>query len=71
VFLLELVIIIAVEGMRLVATKKPTKLRKLGFLRRKWDLPGTPMFPVEIIFPQRVMDGMREESSCINSGLFG
>jgi hypothetical protein len=51
VFLLELVIIIAVEGMRLVATKKPIKLRKLGFLRREWDLPGTPTVPVEIVFP--------------------
>jgi len=56
VFLLELVIIIAVEGMRLVATKKPTKLRKLGFLRRKWDLPGTPTVPVEIALPLRWYD---------------
>jgi len=56
VFLLELVIIIAVEGMRLVATKKPTKLRKLGFLRRKWDLPGTPTVPVEIVVPLRRYD---------------
>jgi len=56
VFLLELVIIIAVEGMRLVATKKPTKLRKLGFLRRKWHLPGTPTVPVEIVVPSRWYD---------------
>jgi hypothetical protein len=56
VFLLELVIIIAVEGMRLVATKKPTKLRKLGFLRRKWGLPGTPTVPVEIVLPLRWYD---------------
>jgi len=63
VFLLELVIIIAVEGMRLVATKKPGKLRKSELPGMKWDVPGTPMVPMEILFPQSGVSDVREESS--------
>jgi hypothetical protein len=59
VFLLELVIIIAVEGIRLVATKKPRKLRKWEFRGMKWDLPGTPTVPVEIVCPWNGMTWMR------------
>jgi len=29
----------------------------------KWDLPGPPMVPMEILFPRTVVDGVREESS--------
>jgi len=63
VFLLELVIIIAIEGMRLIATKKPMKLRESEWLRLEWDLPGTPMVPVEIVNPQSVMVRMRKKSA--------
>jgi hypothetical protein len=63
VFLLELVIIIAVEGNRLVATKKPRKLRKWEFCGMKWDLPRTPTVPVEIVSPWNGMIWMRENSS--------
>jgi hypothetical protein len=71
VFLLEVVIIIAIEEMRLVATKKPGKLWKHEFAGTKWDLPRTPMVPVEILFPQSRVDGVREESSEVKSGFLG
>jgi hypothetical protein len=52
VFLLEVVIIIVVEGMRLVATKKLRKQPTMKFDHGRWHLPGTPTLPVEIVFPK-------------------
>jgi hypothetical protein len=61
VFLLEVVIIIAVEGMRLVATKKPV-LRRSRCRVVKSEDPGTPALPVEISLSLSVV-GLEERKS--------